>query len=245
MNNKPNKNNGFTLVELSSVLLLIALILGMSVSIASSRIEVEKLKSTQARMDFIMSAVEQYVENYNHLPCPANALMLVTASAYGEGQGTGTIGGDCTADGTGLIDTGASGVVIGAVPTKTLGISTTAGFDGWDNLITYAVDEDLTIETGAGGYADTGSKGDISIVNGDTTPSATIITTDAAVVLLSHGKNSWGAWPGKGVVRITIAGGDANEDENADGNDNVFVDIFRSSTFDDTIIYRTKWQFGK
>jgi len=244
MHKDTRKDSGFTLTELAIVIVLAMLLISISITTAVSRIEVQRIKTTQERMDFLINVIDQYVRTYNHLPCPANPTLASTNSTFGIGSGTGT--GTCSS--TGLLPTtvGANNILVGGVPTATLGIPGLMSFDGWDSRITYVVDEDLTFEgsEGAGGFADSSVSGNIIMQNNDATPD--VITNNGAVLIISHGANMFGSWPPAGGVRFNETGGSAAEDENTDEElDDIFIDIRTTSDFDDIVIYRTKWQLAR
>ena len=77
------------------------------------------------------------------LPCPAS---IKADTTYGT---EGTAAGTCTT-GTGVYvstATGATKMVYGMVPTKTLGLSSDYGEDNFGNKIAYIVDRDYTSST--------------------------------------------------------------------------------------------------
>lgn len=250
-----NKKNGFTIVELAIVITIIAFLISMIVSTGAARIEAQRINITKERLAFLMNAITQYVRAYNHLPCPADGSLAFDEPAFGIGSGSNTDNGDCTAENA---NHGGTNVVIGMIPLETLGLSATIGVDGWDNRFTYVVDQDLTyvgeeVETEdppergfsnngnpatLPAHSDPGTLGEIAIRN---SAGGADFTSEAAVLILSHGPNGYGAWKGKGGSQINPTGGSAEEDENTD-NDNIFVQTFRGGTFDDFILYKVKGQ---
>lgn len=253
---KNKKNSGFTLVELALVLVIAGMLLSLAASVGAARIDGQRIKDTNARMNFIMAAIKQYVRNYKHLPCPAaitGATSLETSTSFGFGAGTNiddTPTGNCTATAF-----GANTIEIGAVPVRELGISPAVTVDGWGNRIVYAVDEDLTyvdrdidpITTTpcgtnggivGGGYTDFATAGTLDVTLTDGTTS---ITTAAAVLLMSHGPNGIGAYFASSGTKST-ATSTAGEAENYDYNDDIFAQGFPTSTFDDIVVFAEKWQ---
>lgn len=194
-----------------------------------------------------MEIFDLYVKAKGHLPCPADPTLTVDVVAFGFGNGTGAIGpGNCTANT--LATDGATNVLMGMLPIQELALSPSDSVDGWGRRFSYVVDEDLTFSDTApppSGWADIDIDGQIQInTNG------AAVTTEAAMVLISHGANGHGAWKGKGGATTLACETDADEKDNTDGTnasctsfDNIFVKKFRSSTHDDLINYRLKWQF--
>ncbi len=244
---KSGSYNGFSLLELSVVMVIAAILLTMAVSVGSSRIEAQKIQATNERILFIMAALDQYVREYNHLPCPADGSDDSSAATFGVGDGTDTDGGDCLEEN---FDVATNNVVSGTVPFVTLGLAAVVAEDGWGNKFTYVVDEDLTFvdrdDPPTVGYTDDSTPGEIEVENG----AGTTIASDVAVLVISHGKNGHGAWRGKGGANRRDAGVADTTDEGKNSHisntyDEEFVQIYPTSSFDDIIWYRTKWQLGQ
>lgn len=231
-------SKGFTIVELAVVIAIIALIISTTVAVGVTRIEAQKLRTTDNRMAFLVRAIDSYIEMYGHLPCPADGALASTDDDFGWGLGTNGLDG-CEA--ANLLDS--DEVVAGAVPVINLGVDPRAAIDGWDNKITYAVDSILTTTSGFE------SNGRIVILNKRSSASPVTIEEGAAYVLISHGPNGHGAWRAKAASSRLDTGiaDDTDEGENAHiddpGNfDNEFVQNFFVTGFDDIVIYKTKWQ---
>jgi len=212
------------------------LLITMSISVAGSRLEVQKIATTKQRIEFIAKVLDEYIRTYAHLPCPASPSLAFDAADFGDGLGTGdTAANNCVA--AGLQANGA--IHMGAIPVKTLEIPDIMVLDGWERRFSYIVDENLTNETG---YS--ANPGTITITNADATPDN--ISTEAAVVIISHGKNMFGSYGKEGGTQFSLAGGSDDEDENANfTGDSEYVDIFQNSDFDDVVLYRNKWQLAQ
>lgn len=253
--NTEHRNGGFSIIELSIVLTIIAMIVATSLSVGASRIEAARAQSTQERMDFIMKAIQLYVNRFGYVPCPADNSLPVTDGNFGRGGGSGNSATGCTDSNSSFTNTSVPTHEIhtGGVPWMHLNISPAITIDGWNRRFTYAVDEQLTWADGDptnGGWDDpaTTTDGEIRITRSS---GGTNITANAAVVLISHGTNGHGAFPGKGGTRLDKGcTTDVDEDENTDLGVGVgcpavndeFVQKFRTSTYDDMVEYRTKWQ---
>ncbi len=228
---------GFTIVELAVVIAIVALVISTTVTVGVTRIEAQKFRTTDDRMAYLVKAIQAYIDVYGHLPCPADGSLSSTDADFGWGLGSGGVSG-CTA--SNLLDSGV--VVAGAVPVITLGVDPRASIDGWDNKITYAVDEALTAPAGFQ------ANGSITILNRKSSASPITIETEAVYTLISHGPNGHGAWLAKGSSRFDSGiADDTDEGENAhidtpSSFDNEFVQNFFVTGFDDIVIYKTKWQ---
>lgn len=130
---------------------------------------------------------------------------------------------------------GASALYVGATPTRTLNLPDEYMFDGWGNRITYIVSHHCTSgghwqtpaqptrffqykcsESTSGGSAatpNTDSGGAIQIRSNTSLWMATMGKPYAAYALISHGKNSYGAWSRSGD-RITAPSGANTADKN-------------------------------
>ena len=239
-------SGGFTLLELTIVLAISGFMIAVSASTAMTRIEVQRIKSTNQRLDFIMKAIDQYVRTYGHLPCPADPTLTYTDTNLGNGTGTGGTSNEPLCNALNLRPLADAGVIdnqilMGAIPTIQLGIAPTLAIDGWDRKFSYVVDETLTMTGEAAtntGYA--GNTGAITVenANGDA------YTNTAAVIVFSHGPVGIGAYPGSGGTS-TIAGTPGTEEAENTNQDDVFVQIFPTGTFDDIMEYRNQWQLAQ
>jgi prepilin-type N-terminal cleavage/methylation domain-containing protein len=119
-----HKQNGFTLVEIAIVLLIVALLMGGLLPTLSSQIEQRRNSDTSKQLDDIRDALIGFAIIKGRLPCPA------TSSSHGAESPAGGV--VCTV------------FYNGYVPAATLGLSGTtdsSGFliDSWGQRIRYAV----------------------------------------------------------------------------------------------------------
>lgn len=118
---------GFTLIELTVVMVIVALLFAMIMPVTSAVLTGQKRKTTELRLAAIEGALANYVLINRRLPCPADGL----ANTGTENRVAVT--GDC-------VGNQASGVV----PWATIGLATSDILDGWDNRVTYRVAYGLT-----------------------------------------------------------------------------------------------------
>jgi prepilin-type N-terminal cleavage/methylation domain-containing protein len=197
--------SGFTLVELSIVLVIIALLAGGLLLSVGAQQEQAARSTTEKRIADAIDALIGYAAANGRLPCPAAPATTGVEAPLG--------GGDCTNDWNGF------------VPARTLSLGPTDinGYllDAWDNPIRYAL---TTVNTNsfstvngmrtnwAGGLGpdlsvcNTG----VGIAGGNCANAAATLTDTAVAVVFSRGKNG-------GVAPTST-------DETANGDaDRVFV----------------------
>lgn len=128
MNQNNIPQNGFTLVEIAIVLLIVGLLLGGLMPTLSAQMEAQRVGETRKQLEEIQQALIGYAIANGRLPCPA--------SSTSNGEESFNTGGSA-ADGN------CSNFYNGYVPAATLGITSVNGqslvADGWGNAIRYAV----------------------------------------------------------------------------------------------------------
>lgn len=215
-----NIKNGFTLIELTVVMVIIGLIVAGAAQAFSLWLTQHRLNVTNERIAMIDVALTNYVQENGDLPCAAPR---VDRGVPGYGRES-----DCTdAAPTGTAQaTGRGGrrVRIGAVPVRTLDLSDEHMRDGWYNDFTYAVTEVLASDN----PLFNNTLGAISVVDETGT---SVITPDGSALyaVISHG-----------YQRDCVSGMDA---ENCDDDDVFSAAQFstanNSGFFDDFIAFAT------
>jgi prepilin-type N-terminal cleavage/methylation domain-containing protein len=230
-------SQGFTLIEMTMVILILGLMMTAFLEPLATRVEEEQRNNTQIQLDEIEEVLYGYVLRNNTLPCPdctATTVAGCAAATAGDGIADQTVPGAC--------DT-----AFGNLPWADLGIK---GTDQWDNNFTYRVDL-VFADTTDGTPYDVGppvvqagcenvsatlgisfslcSDGDIAVWNmaDNTDPLFEIVATSIPAVVVSHGKN-WRSAPS------------ADELENTNP-DPIFVDKAYSqeegAEYDDMLIW--------
>lgn len=178
---------GFTLVEMAIVLLIITLALGGLLTPMARQAERRHMEDTQKQLEEIRAALLGYAITQKKLPCP-------DISSPPDGLG------DCPVT--------TSPEAIGALPWRDIGVG---GQDAWNHHYRYAVTSTLTSSiattTNASGtlvYPD----GSLTVNNG----SGVTYLTNAMAVVISHGANGLGA-PG---TTSTASTADEQENTDAD-----------------------------
>ncbi|MDD5585942.1 MAG: type II secretion system protein [Alphaproteobacteria bacterium] len=192
---------GFTLVEMSMVILVIGMVL-LIVYPALNMVRVSTQRSlTDSNLQTLLRATAVYVQANGCLPCPAPANV--------SGPGFGRIRGD-----TNTAACGACAQPEGIAPFVSLGLPQSMAHDGWGRWITMRVDPALTVNFAVVPPTAPCQPTDPSPCNGSTTagqsikglcrsslPAANRIsiqtgdtTQQAAVIFVSHGVNGYGAF---------------------------------------------------
>lgn len=205
---------GFTLVELIVALGVVALLLGMLVVPLNTQIDQHRINETQKQANLIVEALLGFAVANGRLPCPATA---TTAN---------------TTPGAGLEDKPAAACTLaeGVVPWTALGMQEP---DAWGRRFTYRVAPALADDPAGGLQAsflltDTGN---ITVSSGGATP--VTIASNMAAIVVSHGKNGFGAYQTSGAQ---MAGAAGDELENAD-NDGTFISKLHEPAFDDVLVW--------
>lgn len=202
---------GFTLLEMSLVLLIVALLTVPLMNLYNSHLENQKLTVTKENVKKAISAMATADPRF--MPCPSDRSLPPTDPNFGHENCNLAAIPNCNAGGTpvqgicrvrGSRDTNADGndwVIIGGVPitidipgatTRTTILKGENSIDGWGRLLNYAISERVSDHTNTTG-ADNFKYGVISAI--DEIGNATAgINGDAEFVIWSAGKNGAGAY---------------------------------------------------
>ncbi len=211
------KNRGFTLIELSIVLVISGLMLGAFLEYYTVYLQKQKYDTTKERMKQIRTALTIYAATEHRLPCPEGREATKTrpikrpssikstrekeAEKLAEDvcrldapipSGVEVYNGDKQGSGP------SKQVWIGAIPLRALRLDMDQGIDGWGNAFTYAVSRKLTLPDGM--HDNPTPHGVISIV--DEFGKSLLDKPDTGRwVLVSHGPSGSGAFTASGGRR--------------------------------------------
>ena len=225
------RSPGFTLIEMALVLTIAGLIVTSLVSLFVTQVANNQISSTRGREDAIKTALITFISRNNRLPCPAVPTLLPTDPNYGKESPT-----PATCTGTAV---GGFPVAIGIVPWIDLGLSNDAGQDAYNQRFTYAVS---LLATNLNRDTVAGMAGVINMYK--TTPATVANQINAnnlaAVAIISHGKNGFGAYLPSGSRAPLPTGANEQENTNADVNF-VQADYSENATnpFDDIVAWLT------
>lgn len=243
---------GFTLLELSLVLAIIALIAAMGVAGALTVMDTAKEVSTQNKLDVIEKALLNFSRTRGRLPCPANISLDDTDTQYGvEAAIPGTcIGGTPTAN---YFVTTKN--VEGGVPVATLGLPKEFVFDGWGRRIVYAATPAFTA---INAFRDILPQAACTTAINITDAAGATRSSGAAYMLLSYGPNGHGGYLVKySGTRMNAGSTNTSEQTNCHctvaavnttttGN-YVQAEALQLGTvaaFDDIVRYKERWQLA-
>ncbi len=177
---------GFTMIELAVALVIIAILLGTILVPLQTQVEQRQVSETQKLLEDIKEALIGHAMTNGYLPCPDR-----TTPGGGGPNDTANDGVEDFAAGACIGTLSAGNVVaIGNLPWVTLGLGAT---DVWGNRFRYAVDMDFASRPPA--VFNFGSSADVRVC---TTAACTVDLipwpgNGAVAVILSHGKNGYGA----------------------------------------------------
>jgi prepilin-type N-terminal cleavage/methylation domain-containing protein len=192
---------GFTLLEMSIVLMIVSVIIGGGLLIFNKYSAKSKVVETEEKIKIILSAIKQYALKYNRLPCPT-----VNVSSQAVPLGHFDFGMENT---TGTPVTGCTGGFYhGTVPVHTLHLYPTLANDAWDRRFKYVVRRNYVVTNGLTTNA---SPDDILLYNGVNTR----LYPDVVVAIISHGENGLGSFSGRGGAASATTGATATEIANA------------------------------
>lgn len=226
---------GFTLIEMAIVLVVIGLIVSGGLVAVGPVVENAKINETVQKLDRVEQALVVHVIQHGCLPCPAGPGEPATA-AYDAGYavaGGAEYTTSCTA--------AACDFAQGALPWVKLGISEADASDAFGARFSYSVPGALTL---ADSMVRTGSSyptGPLQVTN----YGGTVITENAAYVLVSHGPNRGGGYlMSTGTLVPSLAYASPTEPGNADGaepyvQDDPRLDKSGTAYFDDIVRWRS------
>jgi prepilin-type N-terminal cleavage/methylation domain-containing protein len=192
---KAKNQNGFTLVEIAIVLLIVTILLGYTMAMVPIQQELKQYRQADEEMNKIIESVYAFAQVKGYLPCPAwvDSLTAPTVSSSGF---------ECRENG-GALDCGGSDPVndscdvwFGYVPGKTLGIegrySNVTGLllDPWGKPYRYQVAKDANsvggpvASSGNGNFIISGDMSKAGIAN--LSPDLSVCNVDPSVGTGNH-----------------------------------------------------------
>lgn len=242
---KINLKNGFTLIELTMVLMIIGLLLAGLIPTLSAQVEAQRINETRKQLEEIKEALIGFAISKGRLPCPADST-TPTGMANASGVYSGTEYKDplgFCAKLTGSGNTRAWGVV----PWATLGVGET---DAWGRRFSYRVTNsfaDITDGAAANGASappcatslpasgvsfQLCSGGNFNVL---TKTSGNEIAKYIPILIISHGKNGLGAYMPNGAQIPPASSGD--ELSNSDILYMDYVSHDPTPSFDDLVVW--------
>ncbi len=224
---KKNSADGFTLIEMAIVIMVIGLIIAAFAPLYSLNQKNIKSSTTSVNVETVVSAIGSFRALHGRYPCPSSLTFTQNNPAYGREDCTDKSG---TAIGNningmwieqskraafayrppfGPVVTQPPRVIVGFVPFRHLGLNERSAYDGYGNRIMYVVTEHLTCDN-----CFAPDQGGIDIIN-DSGNTALDAVGTAHFTVFSYGENGAGAFTKSGV-RLACPAGAVTERENCD-----------------------------
>jgi len=186
------KEKGFTLIEISIVLIILGIITNFSLSFFKTFHESRLLHETQTKQHMLLRVLAHYKKKNGYLPCPATP----------ELQGNS--------------NPSCPGITTGIIPYQTLGLSKKDVFDAYHHYFTYglATPQDSP-RKGPRHPPSISMEQKFKIISYTSSERAPESRT-ADILLLSHGKNGHGAYMENGTRLVSIGKVGPYEHVNAD-----------------------------
>jgi len=235
----------YSLLELSIVLVIMGFIAFTFTAVIDSFLKVNRFKTSFQRLDLVESSLLRFLNENRGLPCPAGHDLSSNDTGFGED------GDSCDASSVTEVCADAeayevAGVVVGykgSIPAITLDLPTEYMYDGFDRRFTYFVSSDLICKNGvdinSGFYS---NEDNLPIVyNKPNTSTSVYEYQKNAYVIVSHGKNGFGAYTKSGE-KISTDSASSDEIENSDSDNEFVYNYFRPESMDDILRFKNKWQ---
>jgi len=220
------QTRGFTLIEMAVALFVMALLLGSLMVPLTTQVEQRQVSDTQKSLTEIRDALVGFAVANGYLPCP-------DTDNDGE-ENVNTVTGICSTT------AGVSPNVFatGNIPWSTLGV---ASNDPWNNRFRYLVLDNFSRRSPASTFSFT-STGALRVC--ETGACTATLSTTAAAIVLSHGRNGYGAVSALGGTPPNPTSTD--ELENTDGDRDIVSRIptvvgTTAGEFDDIVIWLSKY----
>ena len=222
---------GFTLIEIAIVMVVIAVLLASIAIPLATQVEIRRTADTQRTLETIKDALLGYAASRSgtpFFPCPDNNL-------DGQEDRVPPVTGACTAN-------------EGWLPWQTLGLAQAGPLsDAWGNLFRYRVDTNFS--NSAGFVLSPPTAATIQVCTTFTcTATPPTLATGLPLIVISHGKNGFGARSITGFLNPAPVSADEIENTNgrnaadtADATDVNFVSHVQSlpgaTEFDDIVVW--------
>ncbi len=238
---------GFTLIELSIVIVIFSIILGSILGLMPALQQSSNTMNINDKLTKIQAAIDTFYSQNGYLPCAARINDAPATATFGVSTDCSLASVAGTTEIAGA--TANENLRIGAVPTRTLNLPDDFMFDSWNTRIEYVSVKQMS-RTNALFTPYTSLQADIIRIedagaNRIHQANSASYANVVAYALISYGANNKGAVNYLGTVNPIVACSGGRDVENCD-DDNTFVEaIFDSSSggyYDDFIRWKTKQQ---
>lgn len=218
-------DKGFTLAEMAIVLVIVGLLLTSVLTTVSTQLQARDLADTQTSLNQIKDALFGFAQTNGRLPCPADGTLAAGATGAGLEE-VDPLNNTCK--------TPISQYAV--LPWATLGVQQT---DVWGRRFTYRVSSDFsdTISNNTWNCAPVPtptlssfalcSLGTLTINTRTSTNkgggSGTLLAGNVPAVIISHGKNGYGAYNIGGTKIVSPPAANVDETTNANAASTTFI----------------------
>lgn len=173
---------GFTVLEMSIILMAVSLIVGIYLSFYKPGNDMRHTADTRLKIDRVMNAVSAYALQRNYVPCPADP----SQAPHNRGERRSSCAGNNR---------------YGIIPYRDLGLSMEDAMDGYGYYMTYVVSNNITSSLGAQNealvinrshFCNTSLNSDLQLYRG--TDHITDAQERAFVAIISHGPDGIGSF---------------------------------------------------
>ena len=248
---KTTSNTAFTVIELSVVILIIAILMFGSFS-STGIVNNAKEKVTKDRIDVVYKALGNFLLINKRLPCPASILNPRRGANYGK-EIRNPAGQGCAGTGIYAPVSSSSFLVFGMLPTFDLNLGDDFAEDAFGNKIGYFIDQRFTYDFISAPDPNltlasfgTANYKNIMWIKNKNNNGEILINGDAIVTLVSGGVNGFGAFKNTGIQNTHSSLIEEKENELVveEGFNKVFFNDYNDSeSFDDIVFFKTRNDF--
>ena len=244
----------YSLTELAIVILIISILSTGALTVYFNLDSGAKIHENERKLSVIYKAIGEYLHTNGSLPCPAP---INVARSLNTSFGVAGVSGTCQKNGVYLgTEVGATELVYGMIPVQDLNLNIDYALDAYGNKFTYVVDRRFTTSGTTNGFGSIYPATSIMTINDIAGGQTHKITDDAVFVIVSHGRNGFGAY-GENLTSVSASKipTDLEENENFDVGtfnldptntadfDNDFINkSFDNEIFDDVLFFKTRDQ---
>ncbi len=233
------KSNGFTLIELTIVIIIAGLLIGLFANFLTNYNTVIKQHKVQSDLELVSAALISYLKANGKLPCPASNLDALDSEDFGREVDIVCSNVNAGTPGIQFATSVNGNVVTGSVPVRAINIPDENIKDPWGMRYAYSV----SAAQASNGTSYNMDDGAISII--DANGNSLIQPEDnGSYLILSYGANSVGGFTLSGAQPLACnISSSPDEQENCDG-DTTFLNTLTNSEapatfFDDLVVYQT------
>jgi hypothetical protein len=240
--NYKNKT-AFSLLELSIVISIMAVLMTGAISISVSVINNTKKATTTDKIEEVYKAIGKFILTYKRLPCPASLNLIDSDPMFGIERFNNS-GGCVSTSENGVFNS--SNIFVGTIPVKSLDLSFDMAKDDFGSKLTYVIDHRFAFPFQEVPNFSNASFGTVENLNSITVSEKFLsvnrnINAQNILVIISHGLNKFGAYNYNSTVQNGNST-DADENTNKTIGSSFVKSSANSEIFDDIVFFKTRNQ---